>query len=341
MKEYTLNDTINQMMVHNIPDMSNQKITYNSFKQAARKLQIWWRKNILDVDYYKYENILRLEDARKGLIFFEGFRVDILNYLKQPLQETSSAPSGQMLTNLLRSEHIPYNIFFPMQYDEEGCRMIFNDIIGKNEIKNICNIQIEYHPSYKKRAICDYLNDHTAFDVYIEYMNQNDDKCGIGIEVKYTEKEYPLKKGSREYNHVKDASGHTCLSKEYAKATKESGWFKDGVEDILVSNKFRQIWRNHILGASMVLKGDVKNFYSVTLFPLLNVHFSKDAMPKYKGTMGHEGLLSEKGFATCIPLTYEHLFDLMDKYIRIGNKTEWIKYLKDRYLLTILDCLEK
>ncbi len=336
MKKHTLNDVINQMRVHNIC-MPNQEITYNSFKQAARKLQIWWRENILNVDYNKYEIVLRLEDALKGLIFFEGFRDDILNYLKQPLQETSSAPSGQMLTNLLRSEHIPYNIFFPMQYDKEGCKMIFNDIIGKNEIKNICNIHIEYHPV----PICDYLNDHTAFDVYIEYMNQYDDKCGIGIEVKYTEKEFPLKKGSREYNHVKDTSGHTCLSKEYAKATQESGWFKDGVDDQLISNKFRQIWRNHILGASMMLKGDIKYFYSITLFPLLNVHFSVDAMSNYKGTMGCKGLLSDKGFATCIPLTYEYLFDLMDKYLTINIKTEWVKYLRDRYLFTVLDCFEK
>jgi len=64
-------------------------------------------------------------------------------------------------------------------------------------------------------------------------------------------------------------------------------------------------------------------------------------MPKYKGTMGYEGLLSEKGFATCIPLTYEHLFDLMDKYLTINTKIKWVKYLRDRYLFTVLDCIEK
>lgn len=26
----------------------------------------------------------------------------------------------QMVTNLLRSEHIPYNVFYPMQKDPEG-----------------------------------------------------------------------------------------------------------------------------------------------------------------------------------------------------------------------------
>ncbi len=337
MKKYTLNDMINQMMVNNNLGIGTDKITYSRFKQTAKKLQIWWRKNILNVDYYKYENVLRLEDAKKGLVFFEGFRNDILNHLQQPIPKTSSAPSGQMLTNLLRSEHIPYNIFFPMQYDKEGCKLIFNDIIGNDEIENICDIQIEYHPE----PICDYLNDHTAFDVYISYTNNKLESCAIGIEVKYTEKDYPLKEKSTEYKHVKDSFGRTYLSKEYAKATEESGWFKDSVDDQLISNKFRQIWRNHILGASMVLKGEIKNFYSITLFPLLNVHFSADAMPNYKGTMGHDGLLSEKGFATCIPLTYEHLFDLMDKYLTIENKKEWTKYLRDRYLFTVLDCIEK
>lgn len=44
-----------------------------------------------------------------------------------------------------------------------------------------------------------YLNDGTSFDTYIEYVDSNDQKGAIGIEVKYTENNYPI--GDKEKTH--------------------------------------------------------------------------------------------------------------------------------------------
>lgn len=298
-------------------------MSYSEFKRKAREHQVRFRKEILCVEYNKYPNVLNFADARKGLVFYEGFREEILAELKKPIPKTSSAPSGQMLTNLLRSEHIPYNIFFPMNKDLSGCKDLFNHILGKEEILRIKDIKIEHHPE----PIENYLSDHTAFDVYISYIDINNKECGIGIEVKYTEKEYALKEGTSEYAHVKNEHGNTRLFGPYLNATIDSKYFKDEVtHDILVANKFRQIWRNHILGASMVLRGDIEKFTSITVYPEANVHFHNDAMPNY-----YE-LLTETGKNTFIPLTYEELFSLMDKYLNIENGKEWNLYLRQRYL---------
>lgn len=298
-------------------------LSYSEFKRKAREHQVKFREEILCVEYNKYPNVLNFADARKGLVFYEGFREEILAELKKPIPKTSSAPSGQMLTNLLRSEHIPYNIFFPMNKDLSGCKDLINHILGKEEILRIKDIKIEHHPE----PIEDYLSDHTAFDVYISYIDTNNKECGIGIEVKYTEKEYALKEGTSEYAHVKDEQGKTRLFGPYLNATIDSKYFKDEVtHDILVANKFRQIWRNHILGASMVLRGDIEKFTSITVYPEANVHFHNDAMPDY-----YE-LLTETGKNTFIPLTYEELFSLMDKYLNIENGKEWNLYLRQRYL---------
>ena len=298
-------------------------LSYSEFKRKAREHQVKFREDILCVEYNKYPNVLNFADARKGLVFYEGFREEILTELKKPTPKTSSAPSGQMLTNLLRSEHIPYNIFFPMNKDLSGCKDLFNHILGKEEILRIKDIKIEHHPE----PIEDYLSDHTAFDVYISYIDTNNKECGIGIEVKYTEKEYALKEGTSEYAHVKDEQGNTRLFGPYLNATIDSKYFKDEVtHDILVANKFRQIWRNHILGASMVLRGDIEKFTSITVYPEANVHFHNDAMPDY-----YE-LLTETGKNTFISLTYEELFSLMDKYLNIENGKEWNLYLRQRYL---------
>lgn len=298
-------------------------LSYSEFKRKAREHQVKFREEILCVEYNKYPNVLNFSDARKGLVFYEGFREEILAELKKPVPKTSSAPSGQMLTNLLRSEHIPYNVFFPMNKDLNGCKDLFNHILGKEEILRIEDIKIEHHPE----PIENYLSDHTAFDVYISYTNTDNKECGIGIEVKYTEKEYALKEGTSEYAHVKDEHGNTRLFGPYFNATNNSRYFKEEVtHDILVTNKFRQIWRNHILGASMVQRGDIEQFTSITIYPEANIHFHNDAMPEY------EELLSETGKDTFIPLTYEELFNLMDKFLNVENGKEWNMYLKQRYL---------
>lgn len=328
-KEYTYNDRMNQLARNQMQSevqMGVRRLSYEAFKRKAREHQVQFRERELGVGFYKYPNVLNYTDARKGLIFFEGFRQEIMDELSKPIAKTSAAPSAQMLTNLLRSEHIPYNIFSPMKKDLEGCKRLFNTILGTGDIKDIQDILIEYHPE----PIEEYLDDHTAFDVYIPYTAIDGKTCGIGIEVKYTEKEYPLKQGSREYSHVKDEHGNTRLSAAYAKATEQSGLYRPNVShDILVSNKFRQIWRNHILGASMVLHGkseDIARFTSITLYPQENIHFSLDAMPAYKE------LLTDDSANTCIPLSYENLFDYMERSLNMEQKTEWLAYLKRRYL---------
>lgn len=304
--------------------MEKLKHGYAEFKRKARAHQVLFREKELGVDYNVYPNVLNCSDAEEGLIFYEGFRIEIMEELKKPVPKTSSAPSGQMLTNLLRSEHIPYNIFYPMNKDMGGCKKLFNEILGGG-IMAVNEICIEHHPE----PIEEYLSDHTAFDVYISYTDTNNMPCGIGIEVKYTEKEYPLKKGTTEYKHVKNEStGETTLFPHYLNATVNSRYYKDNVSyDTLVSNKFRQIWRNHILGASMVLHGDIRKFTSVTLYPEANTHFNEDAMPKY------QGLLSEIGRMSFVPLTYEKLFELMGKYMNVEHCDAWIEYLKRRYIL--------
>ena len=326
MAKQTLNVINNQFspqLVENNQIGSSRKYSYLKFKHEARLHQWAYREDTLHVGYNIYKNVLKYEDAKKGLIFFEGFRDEIMKELKKPIPSTSTPPSGFMLTNLLRSEHIPYNVFFPMRHDYLGCKGLFSELLSTDDILAINDILIEYHPE----PIEEYLNDHTAFDVYIAYINKAKQPCGIGIEVKYTENSYPLKPQSHEYSQVKDKNGNTCLKGRYAIVTKACGYYKEGVShDILVSNKFRQIWRNHILGASMVLKGNIKKFTSVTLFPYHNVHFTLDVMPKYKE------FLTGEHYNEFIPVTFESLFKMMDKHLSVPKKDEWLKYLNERYL---------
>lgn len=149
------------------------------------------------------ESSLYWEDCKDQegnyVIFYGGFRKQISDAVKNRIKKEKSKSDNkfscsQMLTNLLRSEHIPYNVFFPLKREDKGTVELFNDILGSDLIERITDIKIEYAPAKTDDAASKdipLLGDGTAFDVYIEYIPKyakHGQKGGIGIEVKYTER---------------------------------------------------------------------------------------------------------------------------------------------------------
>jgi hypothetical protein len=90
---------------------------------------------------------------------------------------------------------------------------------------------------------------------------------GIGIEVKYTEHSYKI--GDTEKANVENPDSR------YWTLTKKSGIFIESQFDKLVEDDMRQIWRNHLLGISMIENKDIKKFTSVIVYPSGNAHFNK------------------------------------------------------------------
>lgn len=288
------------------------------FRAIARKLQSDFREQVLQVDFddndtrAKYGNLLPYWAAKKGLNFYEGYREFILGKLTERYGFKYNKP---LYANLLRSEHIPLNIFSPMELNLEGARKVLSKIIEK-DIKEVISIRIEYAPD----PIENYLGDRTSFDAYIEYLDANNLKCGIGIELKYTEQEYKLKKESKEYRDVIEKQNI-----RYSTHTYNSEYYNGDCYDQLSKDEFRQIWRNHILGRSMVATGEIAEFTCIHLFPQGNTHFI-DVIPKYRELMSH------KGNHSFIDLTFEMLFDLIKEYYTTDEEQKWVEYLKNRYI---------
>ena len=174
-----------------------------------------------------------------------------------------------------------------MKKDFEGAKFNYNNILGKERIAEIKRILIEYNP----KGLCD----GTSFDTYVEYIPvgaKAGEKGGIGIEVKYTEKEYQIKRGSKEWLETHNESG-VHLADNYRIPSCQCGWFKtEYINDVsfdnqkqmashVTANLYRQIWRNHILGASMMLgmcpdeEDKLTELTSHTVYPKENSHFSK------------------------------------------------------------------
>lgn len=81
----------------------------------------------------------------------------------------------------------------------------------------------------------------------------------------------------------------------------------------------------------MVLNKDISHFLSIHLYPQGNIHFHGDnthtgAVEYYKHWLGPEGR------NTWTAITFEELFQIMEENYMDKKNSDWIKYLKERYL---------
>lgn len=276
----------------------------DKFKAKARLFQSEYRAEVLKVEFQDYGNRLTDSDAEALLNYYdklnsrENLRLRYPNY------------SRKRDADLLRSEHIPFNLFAPLDTNREVASSIISNA-WNIDCSEIQLIEIEYAPSPKG----EYLNDGTAFDTYLKVILKNGKTCGIGIEVKYTEQAYPI--GKTESINV---NNHDSL---YWKTARESGCFTNPDDEIFGTDEFRQVWRNHLLGLKMVQVGDVDEFYSITLFPDGNNHFHH-VIPEYISK------LTDEAKPYLIGCTFETFIAEIQ-----GSQEfdEWKEWLDKRYLI--------
>lgn len=288
----------------------DNKIDKTGFLSKARLHQSIFRVEELGLtEYDDYGNYLIREDAEKGANFYDGFNI----FEEVNLYRKYNEP---LYANMLRSEHIPFNLFVPLMKDRVFCKNIFNDFLDC-KIQSVDLIKIEHAPS----PSVNYLDDKTSFDTYIEYTTTEGEKAILGIEVKYTEGAYPLKKGSSEEKKVLDKNSI------YYTVSRKSHLYRDDAESLLITDDYRQVWRNQLLGESILqVDGrEYKRFVSVTIFPEANTHFV-DISEAYLS-------LLKGGEQKFIPITYENFIKSAYNHCPNSEYKNWIDYLNKRYIV--------
>lgn len=293
------------------PQYDRDKVTDRTrFLEKARLHQSKYRALKLNVAFDRYGNYLTKEDALNGLNFYDDF--DIFNEVKKRYPNYSEP----LYANMLRSEHIGFNLFVPFKADFEFGKTVLNSLLNR-QIQSVDSIEIEYAPSPSEK----YLNDKTSFDTYIEYTHTDNQRGIIGIEVKYTEHEYKLKPGSKQEADINDKNS------KYYFISERCGLYKSGTIDQLITDKFRQIWRNQLLGESIIIEDNdkFKHFTSMIIFPIGNSHFIETSKQYI------DMLVSNND--SFVSVTFEDFLLACNRFQPNDRFDKWLNYLEDRYII--------
>jgi len=91
----------------------------SGFLKRARRHQSEFRAKNLDLSFDTYGNYLTKEDGGKGKNFYEGFEIF------EAVRNRYKNYNKSLYSNMLRSEHIPFNFFVPLDKDRDYCKMVF------------------------------------------------------------------------------------------------------------------------------------------------------------------------------------------------------------------------
>jgi hypothetical protein len=285
-------------------DIGPQYSLDDPFKAQARLHQSRYRAEALKVDFAEYGNRLSDVDGRALRNYYEDLGV------REALRERYPGYSKKRDADLLRSEHIPFNMFAPLVARPELMRAVLAEAFDL-DLRGPYEVRFEWAPA--PAAV--YLGDMTSFDVYIQGAGINGERTGVGIEVKYTEQGYRI--GESEARRVGSQDS------TYWTTTRECGSFVESGCEQLTGDSLRQIWRNHLLGLAMVKQGDISRFVSVTLYPAGNSHFTS-ALEKYQDRLMATARRSARG------CTYERYINALRGESEIEK---WKTFLAKRYLI--------
>ena len=280
------------------------------FKAAARWHQSTFRLDHLGcTEWRSYGNRLGSADARQGRNFYPWPGI-----LKR-VDERFGMGDKKLTFDMLASDHLPFNFFVPLQAASDDTSAVVAILAGE-PVASVEGIHMEWAP----RPRADFLDDHTAFDVYIEYRGESGSRGALGIELKFTEGEYSW--GRTERARMADPQS------PYHRVHRAAGLYREGAEPSLATRTLKQFWRNQLLGERMVQavhRGRTR-FRSVLVYPAGNRHFVGAA-----AAYAEQLLPDQQHRFAAIP--FASFFDALDACLPSPAHKDWIAYLRRRYLV--------
>jgi len=207
----------------------------------SRMLQGVYRNRKIENIYCNY-----LIDSVGHINFMRNERLeqDAINELNDIKKRQRLTDEERLLSNLLSSQPMAFNIFLPLKWkDYSIATCVFQSLLSELSLKSVDNIRLEYvlgdDNGKSKRII---QTDNSCFDVYIEYTDNNNNKAGIGIEVKYTESfsktDFNKEQGEKKERYIRAINLYNQT-------------FKKNYTEKYLSPKFNQLFRNQLLAVEV------------------------------------------------------------------------------------------
>jgi hypothetical protein len=152
--------------------------------------------------------------------------------------------------NLLSSQPLCFNLFGELSVDLKLATRVLAKL--EPQIDCVTKIRFEHSPG---RGDPRYTGDHSAFDVFVEYNGSVGKRGFLGIEVKYHE---ALTDKPTEHKSRYDELAAIC------------DWWTSDPENARRNRPLQQMWRDHLLAASIVVNHDFDEGVFVFLAPAGN-----------------------------------------------------------------------
>ena len=205
----------------------------------------------------------------------------------------------RIFNDLLSSQPLCFNLFGELAGDLPLASTLVNELTH-GRFTEVTAIEFEHSPG---RGDIRYLNDRSAFDVFLLCRTAGGGNGFLGIEVKYHE------------NLIGTSGGH---KKRYDEVADLMGCFATDRTPLRLS-PLQQIWRDHLLAGITLIEDEYDDGMFVMLYPRDNTHVSA-ALKGYRAQ-----LTSAESFA---PWTIEDVAAVLAD----NSRATWIGAFVDRYL---------
>ncbi len=210
----------------------------------------------------------------------------------------------RLLTNLLSSMPLTFNLLGPWQLDTKLATAILRNLDPQFQDANVEMIAFEHSPG---RGNPTFTGDYTAFDAMIAYSRPNNIMGFIAIEVKYSESAGEPKQE---------------LKPRYNEIAPSAGLHRDPASSLLCKGNLQQFFRQHILAQTLLGGKGWDEGHFVVIAPRLN-------LPMQAAIAGYRAHLN--------PLTKDQvafdswsLEDVIDQF-RVCGEQDYAEMLEQRY----------
>jgi len=195
----------------------------------AERLHLGWGTGPMPHSTRELGSMMTRKDgaAGKNFVNLEVFRLA----QRRIAEKTGTVDEFRLLHNMLSSQPMCFNLFGYLSLDLELASRAF--ALLDSDVARATDVRMEWNPE----PATDYLDDRTAFDVFVEYERVGGGKGFFGIETKLTEPFSQKEYDGPVYRRWLEVPG--------------APWRKDAADELPVK-AYNQLWRNHLLAFALL-----------------------------------------------------------------------------------------